>query len=83
MWSIEMKTFILIVCAVVYATAVLMFFDWELLLFLTPFLVLLAFVVWNGLAYSREMDDLAEQYEREQEFTVVEKDGLTYVEPKK
>jgi hypothetical protein len=76
-----MKTFIVIVCAVVYTTAVLMFFTWTTFMFLTPFLVFIAFIVWNGLAYSGQMEDLAEQYNKEQEFTVVEKDGLTYVEP--
>jgi hypothetical protein len=78
-----MKTFIFVFCTLIYTMAVLMFFNWPTFMFLTPFLVALVFIVWNGLAYSREMDDLADLYNKEQEFTVVEKDGLTYVEPKK
>ena len=76
-----MKTFIVILSAIIYTSAVVTFFTWTTFMFLTPFLVFIAFIVWNGLAYSGQMEDLAEQYNKEQEFTVVEKDGLTYVEP--
>jgi hypothetical protein len=57
-------------------------FDWQVSLFLIPFLVGVVFVVWNALEYSRQMDTFAEEVNDEQEFDVVEKDGLTYVTPR-
>jgi hypothetical protein len=78
----EMKTFIFAIVVIIITMALLVFLNWPTFMFMIPFIVVIAFVVWNGIEYSRQMDSFIEETNDEQEFDVVVKDGLTYVTPR-
>ena len=77
-----MKTFIFAFVAIIITMALLVLLNWPTFMFMIPFIVVIAFVVWNGIEYSRQMDSFIEETNDEQEFDVVVKDGLTYVTPR-
>jgi len=77
-----MKMFAFVFCVIVGSLVGLVFLNWPTFMFLIPFFVIVTFIVWNGLNYSREMEEFTDQFNNEQEFDIVEKDGLTYVTPR-
>ena len=74
-----MKTFIFVFVAVITVMALLLFLNWPTFMFMIPLIVAVILVVWSGLEYTSQMEEFAEEVNEEQEFMIIEKDGLPYV----